>query len=381
MRPGERTSVLHVTQAVDAGVARCVQDFADDQAQRGWRVAIACPPDGELASAVRRGESEHLEWHAQREPGASVVRETRQLGRLLERWRPDLVHLHSSKAGLAGRLAVRGRVPTLFQPHGWSFYAVDGLRRTAAVRWERFATRWADAVVCVSEGEAQAGEVERIRARSRVAPNGIDLVAYSLASADDRRAARAELALPETPLAVSVGRVARQKGHDVLLAAWGSIVERIREATLVIVGDGPDREALSERAPENVRFVGPRTDVSVWLAAADVVVLPSRWEAGASLAMLEAMARGRSVVTTSVAGSEAVEGAGAIVPVDDAAALTEAVTERLLDPDRATREGLVGRRTAERAFDHRQTRQVLAGIYGDVLAARRSPSVSRRDSS
>ncbi|NEA48622.1 glycosyltransferase, partial [Streptomyces sp. SID10815] len=67
--------------------------------------------------------------------------------------RPDLVHAHSAKAGLAGRLAVRGRIPTVFQPHAWSFEAVGGATAALALRWERWGTRWAARTVCVSEAE------------------------------------------------------------------------------------------------------------------------------------------------------------------------------------------------------------------------------------
>ena len=91
------------------------------------------------------------------------------------------VHLHSSKAGLAGRLALRCRVPTLFQPHAWSFDAVDGLARRGALAWERWATRWAAAVVCVSAAERDSGIRLGVRARYEVVPNGVDLDKFAAA--------------------------------------------------------------------------------------------------------------------------------------------------------------------------------------------------------
>lgn len=79
---------------------------------------------------------------------------------MIGRLRPDVLHAHSAKAGLAGRLAVRGGVPTVFQPHAWSFDAVGGATAALALRWERFGARWADRVLCVSEAERRAGEAE-----------------------------------------------------------------------------------------------------------------------------------------------------------------------------------------------------------------------------
>src|SRR4029453_19589491 len=69
-------------------------------------------------------------------PGLSRGSEMHRLAQIVRENRPNLVHLHSSKAGLAGRLALRGRLPTIFQPHGWSFEAVRGPVRTATVIWE-----------------------------------------------------------------------------------------------------------------------------------------------------------------------------------------------------------------------------------------------------
>ncbi|MCF2435668.1 glycosyltransferase [Streptomyces thinghirensis] len=80
-------------------------------------------------------------WPATRSPGPALVSEVRRLARVIEDVRPDLVHAHSAKAGLAARLAVRGRVPTVFQPHAWSFEAVGGAGAALALGWERWGVR------------------------------------------------------------------------------------------------------------------------------------------------------------------------------------------------------------------------------------------------
>ena len=172
---------------------------------------------------------------------------------------PDVLHLHSSKAGLAGRLAARGRLPTVFQPRGWSFEAVTGPKRAAAVAWERFGARWAAAVVCVSEGERERGEGEGIHARWHVIANGVDLNVHEPADAADRAQSRQRLELGEGPLVVCVGRLTRQKGQDILLDAWPEILRRVPDARLALVGDGPMREALVQRAMPSVIFAGNRS--------------------------------------------------------------------------------------------------------------------------
>jgi glycosyltransferase involved in cell wall biosynthesis len=355
-------SVLHVSQPVDGGVARCVADLVGDQVARGWRVGVACPAGGPLLERADVVGAEHLRWPALRSPGPRVPRETRAVARIVERFRPDVVHLHSSKAGLAGRLALRGSRPTLFQPHAWSFFAGGPPVRGAALGWERLAARWADAVVCVSEGERLAGERAGIRAHWSVVANGIDLEAFRPASVADRLAARAELGLGSGPVAVCLGRICRQKGQDVLVEAWPAVTERVPDAELVLVGGGRDTKAMRGRA----RVVGEQDDVRDWLAAADVVVQPSRWE-GLAYVVLEAMASGRTVVATDVPGMrEALGETGTIVPPDDPARLAEAVARHLVNgtPDARARDRVaalhdVGRATA-----------AMARLYDEVLESR-----------
>jgi glycosyltransferase involved in cell wall biosynthesis len=361
-------SVLHVSQPVEGGVPNLVLDLAGDQAERGWRVAVAAP--AELAAAVRSRDAEAVEWRAGRNPNAATIHESAALGRLIHAVDPDLVHLHSAKAGLAGRLALRGRRPTVFQPHAWSFEAVGGLVGAAALTWERLASRWAHAVVCVSESERERGGRVGVRANYRVIPIGLDLATWSIAGKQERRRARKRLGLDDGPLAVCVGRLSRQKGQDLLVDAWPRVAERVTGARLVLVGEGPDYHQLAARAPSSVQLVGPRNDAREWIIAADVVVVASRWE-GLSYVMLEALATGRSIASTDVGGAREALGdeAGAIVPVDDGAALLDAVAERLLDPERARAEGEAGRRRAERLYGFERTANQVAELYDELLGA------------
>jgi glycosyltransferase involved in cell wall biosynthesis len=151
------------------------------------------------------------------------------------------------------------------------------------------------------------------------------------------------------------------------------VTARVPGAALALVGDGPDADELRALAGNGVLFAGERNDVKDWLAAADVVVLPSRWE-GMSIGLLEAIASGRSVVATAAAGSaEAVgEEAGVIVPVEDPHALADEIAKRLLDPDLAAAEGRAGRRRAETLFDVRKRTAQTAELYGELRGRRRS---------
>ncbi|MCX2970382.1 MULTISPECIES: glycosyltransferase [Streptomyces] len=393
--PTRPLTVLHVAQPVDGGVASVVADLARAQAGQGTRVHLACPPGGPLADrAAAAGAAVHP-WPAGRAPGAALPAEVLRLARLVRRLAPDVVHAHSAKAGLAARLALRGGVPTLFTPHAWSFDAVSGPARALALRWERAAARWADRVLCVSEDERRRGASAGIDARWAVVPNGVDLDRFRPAGpppgpagpprhpADpaSRVGPPALDGLPDAaPLLVCVARLCRQKGQDVLLRAWPAVRAAHPDARLVLVGDGPDRAALLDAAPVGVRLAGAAADPVPWYRAADLVVLPSRWE-GMALAPLEAMACGRPVVLTDVTGARESLPADlrrvCLVPPEDPAALARALLRLLDDP-------ALRARTARRAQDHvraahdaRQTAAAVSELYRE-LAGRPYPKHRER---
>ncbi|WP_158883498.1 glycosyltransferase [Amycolatopsis anabasis] len=345
--------IVHVTQPVDAGVASVVLDLATDQQARGWDVAIACPPAGWLVDRAREAEVEVHAWSARREPGVSSVAETFRLRRLLDRLDPDVVHLHSSKAGLAGRLALRGRLPTLFQPHLWSFESARGLLRLACRGWERAASRWTHQLICVSDDELVTGRAAAVHSPAAVVCNGVDTERLRPGS---RVHARRRLGLHEfAPTAVCVGRLAWLKGQDQLLTAWPRVLAAVPSARLVLVGAGPMGRAWRETHPiagdGSVLWQGHEHRTADFYTAADVVVLPSRAE-GMALVPLEAMASGRPVVAFDVGGvRQSLWDAGAVVPAGDIAALAAGIASRLADPALAISEGLRARRRAEELFD------------------------------
>ncbi|MET7481476.1 glycosyltransferase [Streptomyces sp. NPDC005538] len=369
-----RPRVLHLAQPVDGGVARVVTDLTRAQLTAGLDVTVACP-DSALADGLRALGADVRTWEATRSPGPALLSEVRRLARVVEDVRPDLVHAHSAKAGLAGRLAVRGRIPTVFQPHAWSFEAVGGVTATLATGWERWGARWATRTVCVSEAERATGLRAGVRGRWSVIPNGIDAERFHPAAVDTVRAGIEHLAEvdPAAPLVVCVGRLCRQKGQDVLLSAWDAVLRRVPKARLVLVGDGPDRDALRQLAPESVLFAGAVADPVPWYQAADLVVLPSRWE-GMALAPLEAMACARPVVVSDVAGAREslppALAARCLVPAENPAVLAGAVAELLLDPLLRESLGHQGRRYVLSTHDVRNTAEAVAGVYRELLGGK-----------
>ena len=367
---GSRRHVLHVTQSTDGGIATYLGTLAADQIHRGWRVTLVCPPEGPLPELARGVPGiSVLAWEATRDPGPSVLGEVRSLRRLTRAVSPDLIHLHSSKAGLIGRLAApRGKTPIVYQPHAWSFEAVTGLKRQVSIVWERVGARLCQQMICVSEAERQRALQEGVVGPMKVILSGVEIDRLRSVRNVDRRQAREALGLPEGPLAVCVGRLCEQKGQDVLLAAWRAVLRAAPDARLALVGDGELKSQLRFMRLPNVIFAGTREDVPRWLRAADLVVAPSRWE-GFSLAIIEAMALGRTVVATDVDGVREALGdnIGKVVASDDPRALVGPIVDRLLDTDLAAREGRRATRRVERYFDMRRTHDEIARLYDDLL--------------
>ncbi|GEC07226.1 glycosyl transferase family 1 [Streptomyces spinoverrucosus] len=362
--------VLHVTQPVEGGVARLVTDLAARQRAAGLRVTVACPSGGTLMNALRATGCTVIPWEATRAPGHRLPGEVRRLARLVRAVRPDVVHAHSAKAGLAARLAVRGRVPTVFQPHAWSFEAVDGSPANAAVWWERFGARWTARVLCGSEAEWRTGEQRGISAQWRVIPNGVDTRRFRPEGISARTGAG--------PLVVCVGRLCRQKGQDVLLRAWPAVLRQLPSARLVLVGDGPDADRLRAVAPASVEFAGPALDPAPWYRAADVVVLPSRWE-GMALVPLEAMACARPVLVTDVDGARESLPPGhlphCLVPPEQPDALAWALTTLLRRAPLRAALGAQGRAHVLAEHDVRHAANAVIDVYRELFGIVITPVV------
>lgn len=363
--------ILHVCDNVLGGIATFLGAVVPRQLDQGDEVTLAIPDDGTLALRMAKAGARHCPWQARPRPGPSALAELASLRAIVRATRPDIVHLHNDMPGLLGRTLLRGGRPTVFQPHAWSFVAVPARLRRPALAWERWGARWTSAIVCVSESERSIAADAGIDARLVLARNGVDLVSYSPQDAGARRAARARLGVAQSaPLSVCIGRLHRQKGQHDLLDAWPLVRAEVANAELALVGAGPDREELESRRVVGVRLYGASEEVVSWLAAADVVVLPSRWE-GLSMSLLEALACSRSVVVTDVPGMREVVAAdvGAVVPAADARALAAALVTRLRDPSLVEREGRAGRALVVRDHDVIDQHRTIAALYTELCRA------------
>jgi glycosyltransferase involved in cell wall biosynthesis len=284
----------------------------------------------------------------------------------------DLVHAHGLRAGLvaaAARRAAGSRgVPLVLTLHN-ALLEDGGPLRGLLRRGERTTIRAAALVLAVSgdlAANARRAGARDVRVTPAVAPPRPPAVRT-------RAEVRAELGLADgRPLVVAIGRLHPQKGYDVLLDAVGRWAGRKPLPLVAIAGDGPLHDDLAarigaERLP--VVLLGRRDDVADLLGAADVCVLPSRWE-GSPFTAQEALRAGTPLVATRTGGLPELLGNGALlVPAGDADALAAALTGVLSDPARARALVEAGSAQAARWPDEATAARRLVAVYRELLGA------------
>jgi glycosyltransferase involved in cell wall biosynthesis len=280
----------------------------------------------------------------------------------------DVVHAHGYKAAaLALPYARVRRVPLVVT---WHNAVLDTGRGARAGRiLQRVVARGADLVLAASSD--LLAQAVTLGAREAVLS---PVAAPALAPARvSRPAQRSALGLgPDDVLVVTVTRLAPQKNLDLLLDVAARTIDRA-DVAYAVVGSGPLRDALARRiADEHLRvtLAGASDDVATWFRAADLALLPSRWEARALVAQ-EAMLAGVPLVATRVGGiPELVGQAAVLIDPDDPAAAAAVVRELADDPEARRRLADAGLQRAATWPDEDDVADDLAGLYRHVLTVR-----------
>jgi glycosyltransferase involved in cell wall biosynthesis len=365
--------VLLITLAEVGGAQTYVASLLPALAGR-FEVVVAAHGTGPLRDAATAAGARFVPLrHVRRQLGVRDLVGLVELVRLLHRYRPDILHANSSKAGVLGRIAgfLAGVPIRVFTVHGWAFAAYPGLTGRA-YRWVDRAVRpLTTMTICVSERERKLGLAAGTcdADRTVVIPNAVDV-------AGTQRLARAHRM---RPLIVAVGRLKAPKDFVTLVRALGRLGRDSFEA--VIVGEGPDRARLEDEAESlglngTLRLAGERRDVRELLARADIFALASLSE-GMPVSVLEAMAAELPVVASRVGGlpEQVVDGVtGLLVEPGDPDDLARALGRLVGDAPLRRRLGAAGRKRAEQAFDLDPFRHAHLELYSRELARRRLPA-------
>jgi glycosyltransferase involved in cell wall biosynthesis len=340
--------------------------------------------EGNLVPEARaRGVPVHFEPSLVRAPNpAKDFLAASRIARFIERGRYDIVHTHTSKAGIVGRWAAElAHAPIVIHTaHGWGFNRRQSpLVHRFYVALERRFARRCDALIVVGETNRRDALALGIGTPSQyhLIRSGIEIERYRDVSVD-RAEMRARLEIPSESIVIgTVGRIAAQKAPLELLAAFAPLATRRADAHLVFVGDGGLRVPLeaavrAAQLESRVHVLGLRADVPELLRAFDVFALSSHWE-GLPRVLPQAMAAGLPIVTTDVDGArEAVvdRETGFLVAIGDTAALGRRLSELAEDPAHARAMGARGRERVEE-FSARRMVDQLADLYGRLAREKR----------
>ncbi len=329
------------------GVQVHVRELTARLGSRGHETAIVAPARGPVDDVQVRvvGRPVRVPYGGKVAPICFSRRSWSRIRETIRVFEPDVVHVHepfSPSTSLLAMVAADVPVVATFHAHHERSRAL-----TMSAPVLRSLGRRISAPIAVSEaaaafaGPALAGSVE-------VVPNGVDVDRFA-------RPGRAPEGLPGRRRILWVNRLDPQKGFPIMLRAFSRLAAELEDVSLVVAGDGRDREALtllSERERRGVMMLGtvPNADLPAYLAAADVLAAPATGHESFGLVLVEAMAAGVPVVATDIPGyrevvSDGVE--GLLVPPLDPAALAAALRRILTAPELGAALGSAGRRRAE----------------------------------
>lgn len=377
--------LLLVTLADWGGVQMFLLRFAKELMREGREVLLAAGGEGELwRCAAQHGvPTRRLRFMTRELSPLRDVRAIFELKQLIEAWKPDALHLNSSKMGVLGSIAARcapHHIPRIvYRIGGWSFLEPQAawkqwIYKTA----ECLTARLKDVIITVHPGDEEIAKRLGMHPRSslKLVPNGLD-VADFISRLKRHDEARALLGLD--PHAFVFGTIANAYPTKALLPyldALARVCAEDRGVFAVIIGDGPQyssvqkkRDALGLR--DRVLLPGQRNDAATLYPAFDTFVLPSRKE-GMPWTVLEAMAAGIPVIAMDVGAcrwmltGEQQELGGVIVPGQNLVSLVEAMRRLKNDPQQRSSFAITGRTIVQRRFTWQETyhgnRDALDGV-------------------
>jgi len=381
---GFQESGLKITYLVTradpiGGVQIHIRDLAAAAQAQGHIVTVLCGGDGPFIDALRAQGTPTTVLRYLQVPIGPVrdLQALREIHRLLKELAPDLLAVHSAKAGVLGRLAGRSLgIPVVLTAHGWTFTpGIPPLQAAGYRIIERLVGPLSSRIIAVSEFDRRLALEHRIVPADRIVTvhNGMPDIAPDLRARPDRT----------PPRLIMVARLGAQKDHPTLLRALSGL--RNHDWEMDLVGEGPllgEMKALAATLgiDGRVRFLGQRMDVDRLLARAQASVLATNWE-GFPLSILESMRAALPVVASAVGGiDEAIRDGetGYLVPRGDVETLRDRIGRLLTAPELRARMGSSGRALFEEQFTLDRSVQRTLEVYQDVIAKWRASRPGRK---
>ena len=347
-----------------------------------FNVELACAPGGRLIDLVRKNRMKVRTFKNLVQPIHPLkdLLVIADITYFLKKHKYHIVHTHNSKAGFIGRLAARiAGVPVVIHTvHGFAFHDQEPRWKQLLFKnLERLASHMCDRMIFISQPLVDWALKEKIVKRDKIVRiySGIDLDQFRPVTEDDKDKIRKKWNIGHDDAVIGiVSKLWEGKGHEVLIRAFKEIKKEVKEARLVIVGEGPLDGMLHDLGDklgltDSILFTGFQSDVSEIIASFDIAVLPSFFE-GMGRVLLEAMAMEKPVVASRVGGipdlvKDRVN--GLLTPPGDVEGLTDAIKKLLNDKRLAINMGKEGRKRVTDKFSSDVMVRSINNIYIECL--------------
>lgn len=285
--------VLHVTETAKFGISTYLNSLFSEQVEDFENVLLC--PDSDAALVEARDNLRAVYFRRTGRNAASLIALARAVRRVDQEHAPDIIHAHSTIAGLIVRIYAtffRTQAKIVYSPHGWAFQqAPNSMRGRTLAAIERILAFRTDSIINISRFERDLGLKAGIESNKlHLVYNGIPDCANNVGQV-----------WPDERLKIIfVGRLDYLKGIDILLKAIEGLESQV---AVRLVGGGFLNDFELGPLPDNVELLGlrPANDIHNLMGTSDVVVVPSRWE-GLGLVAIEALRAGRPVIASSIGG-------------------------------------------------------------------------------
>jgi len=240
----------------------------------------------------------------------NIIKIVKKLRESISKERPEILHLHGTRAAIWARLAIIGfknRPKIIYTLHGFHLPRKNFLVRWLFLAIERFLNRWTDVLVCVSGADRNLVLKHKTIPENRIViiKNGIDIEKFQV-NKELVEAEKKKLGLTDKFVLTSIGRLHPPKDFSTILKALKLIITQNKNFRLLIIGDGPLRKLLENEVEEFglnqcVKFLGFRENTPILINLSDIIILSSRWE-GLPLLPLEAGASKKSIIISNIEG-------------------------------------------------------------------------------
>lgn len=305
-----KIKVLHVLQSA-GGVAKYLEDFLNHIDQSQYENIVIASNDYKEKESIIKNSTKifFIDMVREIEPKKDIIA-IKEIRKIVKKENPEIVYLHSSKAGALGRIALlfNRKIKIIYNAHGWYFNADIGKKRIIYQIIEKMLAYRANKIIAISKSEYASALEKRICKKNKLCliENGIDTNYYKDYE-NYREKMRKQYNIEDDAIVIGiVGRISEQKDPITSIKAAEQIIEYNQKVYFLFVGDGNLKEDVVQYAKEkkidsNIIITGWVKEVKPYISMFDIAMLPSKWE-GFGLAILEYMICKKPIIATKIGG-------------------------------------------------------------------------------